>query len=65
MVTQLKTKLLYVAFLGHEPELKGTIEVKGEYGRASSTVRTLELVREAPLTMGLAFLPFALPFWRE
>lgn len=43
------------------PELNGTTEEKGEYGRASSTVSTLDLMRLAPFVTELPFSPFAMP----
>jgi hypothetical protein len=45
------------------PELNGTTDENGEYGRASSTVRTLDLLRLDPFIGEVPFEPFATPFW--
>lgn len=47
-----------------EPELKGTIEVNGVNGRASSTVRTLGFGCWAPFIVKVPFGTFGSPFWR-
>lgn len=45
------------------PELKGTTEEKGEYGRASSTVGGLDRRRRVPMTAWVPIIPFATAFW--
>jgi hypothetical protein len=45
------------------PELNGTTEEKGEYGRASSTVSTLDLLRLDPFTEDVLFEPLTPLFW--
>jgi len=44
------------------PELKGTTEEKGEYGRASWTVGGLVLVFLDPFVLGVSFELFERPF---
>jgi hypothetical protein len=45
------------------PELKGTTEENGEYGRASSTVSTLDLLRLDLFIEDVPFEPLTMPFW--
>jgi hypothetical protein len=45
------------------PELKGTTEEKGEYGRASSSVSGRELVWPAPFNIEAPFEPFTIGLW--
>ena len=45
------------------PELNGTTEENGEYGRASSTVRTLDLLRLDPFIEDVPLEPLTMPFW--
>jgi len=45
------------------PELNGTTEENGEYGRASSKVSTLALLRLDPFIGEVPFEPLAMPFW--
>jgi hypothetical protein len=45
------------------PELNGTTDENGEYGRASSTVSTLDRLLLDPFIGDVPFEPFAMPFW--
>jgi hypothetical protein len=45
------------------PELNGTTDENGEYGRASSTVSTFDLLHLAPFIEDVSFEPFGMPFW--
>lgn len=47
------------------PELNGTTEEKGEYGNASSTVRTLVCPRHEPFIDGAPFDPLTAACWLE
>ena len=45
------------------PELNGTTEEKGEYGNASSTVRTFACLRLEPFIGDAPFDPLTAPCW--
>ena len=57
-----KFSILKGVMVSNEPELNGTTEENGEYGRASSTVRTLALLRLVPFEEEVPFDPLGMPF---